>query len=208
MLRLIEKDIRFNWKWALLLAAVAVVVPIVVRMDPGETRVILPVYVIGTVLANSHLVSRACYLEDGAQTRRFLASLPVTRTQLVLSKYALGLLCAGVSIGLTSLSAFALGLRPSARGVAIALICLLPYYAVFLGVYFRANYGSAEKAHAALSMLTVLSAVLVGRGGVPLDGMAMHPAVLPLGVGMGLLAFAASAGLSLRASGRFLNGRG
>ncbi len=198
MLRLIEKDIRFNWKWALLLAVVPVAVPFAVWLDRGERRVILWVYIIGSVLANMHLVAKSCYLDDGAQTRRFLASLPVRRDDIVLSKYALGLLCGAVSIGLSSLACLALGLHPSVRGVLIASICLLLYYAVFLGVYFRTNYSGAERVNTALMMLTVMAAFVIDRGGADLDAMAIDPAALAAGVGACALAFAASAALSVR----------
>ena len=145
MLQLIKKDILFNLKWALLLVLIAVVMPFVFYIDRGETRLILWVYIIGTVLANSHLVSKSCYLEDDAPTKRFLSSLPVKKSQIVLSKYVLGLLCIVVSLLLTALSSLAFGFQPSIQGIQIAVIYLLLYYAVFLGVFFRSNYSSAEK---------------------------------------------------------------
>lgn len=203
MLQLIKKDIAFNWKWALLLVLVALLMPLVFYIDREETRFTLWVYVIGSVLANSHLVSRSCYLDDNPQTRRFLASLPVRRAQLVLSKYLLGLLCTAASIGLTSLSSAALGFRPSLRGAQIALICLTLYYAVFLGVFFRFNYSGAEKANGALQMLAVMSAFVMDRSGGSLDGTAIAPAVLLAATAACLLLYAASAGLSLRAVGCF-----
>ena len=146
-------------------------------------------------MANSHLVSRSCYLDDGTQTRRFLASLPVRRTDLVLSKYLLGLLCIAVSILLTSLSSFILGLGPSVRGALIAAIYLLLYYAVFLGVFFRSNYSSAEKANTALMLLAVMSAFAIDRGGISLDEA--DPAKLLGGVGACALVYAASIFLSI-----------
>ena len=66
----------------------------------------------------------------------FLAAI----LSLAMSKAANGRLmgvCAVVSIALTSLSSFALGLHPSIQGALIAAIYLLLYYAIFLGVFFR-----------------------------------------------------------------------
>ena len=83
MLQLIKKDVLFNVKWALLLVLIAVVMPLVLYIDREETRLILWVYIIGSVLANSHLVSKSCYMDDNAQTRRFLASLPVKKLILL-----------------------------------------------------------------------------------------------------------------------------
>lgn len=204
MIQLIKKDIMFNWKWALLLVLIAVAMPVVVFMDREETRLILWVYIIGSVLANSYLVSKSCYLDDGTQTRRFLASLPVKKTQLVVSKYILGLLCAIVSLFITSLSSCALGLQPSVQGALIASIYLLLYYAVFLGVFFRFNYSSAEKAHASLMMLTIMSVFIIDRSGVYLDEMVIDAPVLLVGLGAGMLAYAASILFSIRVSwGRF-----
>lgn len=209
MLQLIRKDIAFNRKWALLLVLVAILMPPVFYIDRQESRLILWVYIIGGVLANSHFVSRSCYLDDNAQTRGFLASLPVRKAQLVLSKYLLGLLCMVVSIGLTSLSAVALGLYPGLRGALIASVYLLLYYAIFLGVFFRFDYGSAEKANAALQMLAILSAFVIDRSGGGLDGLAVAPAVLPAAAAAGLMIYAASAALSIRAASRFCRrGRG
>ena len=202
MLRLIEKDILFNWKWALLLVLIAVLMPLAFALDRGETRLILFVYIIGSVLANSHFVSRSCYLDDGAQTRRFLASLPVRPSDIVAAKYLLGVVCMAVSILLTTLASLALGLHPSFRGALIAAVSLLMYYAVFLGVFFRADYNRAEKAHTALMMLTVLSAFVMDRSGLRLDEVAVSPAVLLAGLGAGAVAFAASMTLSMRAQGR------
>lgn len=202
MIQLIKKDILFNAKWALLLVMIAAIMPVVLYVDRGETRLILWVYIIGSVLANSHLVSKSCYLEDNAQTRRFLASLPVRRTQLVLSKYVLGLLCIVVSLSLTTLSSLAFGLHPSIQGVLIAAVYLLLYYAGFLGVFFRSNYSSAEKTHTALMMLTVMSVFVVDRSGAQLDEMVVDPAVLLTGLGIGMLIFATSMLLSIR-SGQF-----
>lgn len=198
MLRLIEKDALFNWKWALLLVLVALAMPFLLFLDRGETRLTLWVYIVGAVLANSHFVSRSCYLDDGPQTRRFLASLPVTRVHLVLSKYALGLLCMVVSIGITSLTALALGLRPTLQGAAIACVYLLLYYAVFLGAFFRHNYAVAEKANTAFLMLTVISAFVMDRSGLRLDEMAIRPALLLGGLSACAMIFAASAMLSVR----------
>lgn len=197
MLRLIYKDILFNWKWALLQVLIAMLIPVVVFIDRQETRYILWIYIIGNVLANTHFVSKSCYLDDGMQTRRFLASLPVRKVQLVTAKYLLGLLCAAVSIALTSLSSFVLGLCPSVQGAMIASIYLLVYYAVFLGVYFRTNYSSAEKANTALIMLTIMSVFILDRSGVHLDGMVVDPIMLLSGFGLCALIYAASAFLSI-----------
>ncbi len=207
MLQLIKKDILFNWKWAVFLVLLAVIMPVVCYMD-HETRLILFVYIIGTVLANSHFVSKSCYLDDHAQTRRFLASLPIKRSQLIVSKYLLGLLCIVVSIALSSLSACVLGLHASARGALIASIYLLLYYAVFLGVYFRSNYSCAEKANTALLMLTVMSVFVLDRSGVRLDTMTVNPAVLFAGSGTCVLIFAASVIISVCNSSRFQTSNG
>ena len=198
MLQLIKKDILFNWQWAFLMVLIAAVFPLVLYFDREETRFILWVYIIGTILANSHFVSKSCYLDDSPQTRRFLASLPVRRSELVISKYLLGLLCVVVSLALTSLSSLALGLSPSVQGVQIACIYLLLYYAVFLGVFFRSNYSSAEKANAALIMLTVMSAFIIDRSGAQLDEMIINPGSLLAGLGICILLFAASVFLSIR----------
>ena len=202
MLRLIEKDLLFNRRQALLQALVAVLVPLAIRVDRGETRLILLLYIVGAVLANSHLLARSCDLDDGAQTARFLSALPVTRTQRVLAKYALALLSMGASILLTSLTALALGLHPGVRGALIAVMAVSLYYAVFLGVFFRAGYGSAERANAALMMLTIASAFAMDRGGLRLDEMAIAPAALAGGAGLCLLILLASMGASILLPGR------
>lgn len=198
MLRLIEKDILFNWKWTLLMVMTALVMPLTLYLDRGETRVILLVYIAGSMLANSMLVSKSCYLDDSAQTKRFLASLPVRRSWLVLSKYVLGLLCTIVTLSLTSLSLFVLNLRPSLRGVMIASVYLLLYYAIFLGVFFRSDYSSAEKTNNGLMMLAVLSLFVIDRSGGRLDEAAIDPALLLGAFGLCVLICAASIFLSLR----------
>lgn len=198
MLRLIEKDILFNWKWALLMVITALVMPLTLYLDRGETRVILLVYIAGSMLANSMLVSKSCYLDDSAQTKRFLASLPVRRSWLVLSKYVLGLLCTIVTLSLTSLSLFVLNLRPSLRGVMIASVYLLLYYAIFLGVFFRSDYSSAEKTNNGLMMLAVLSLFVIDRSGGRLDEAAIDSALLLGAFGLCVLICAASIFLSLR----------
>lgn len=198
MFQLIKKDILFNWKWALLLVLVAVLMPVLFFIDREETRYILWVYIIGNVLANSHFVSKSCYLDDSAQTRRFLASLPVKKTQLIMAKYLLGLLCMAASISLTSLSSFVLGLHPSVQGAMIAFLYLLLYYAVFLGVFFHSNYSNAEKVHTSLILLTVMSAFVIDRSGVRLDELAINTAMLLGGLGVCALICAASAFLSIR----------
>lgn len=198
MFQLIKKDIVFNLKWALLLALTAVGMPLALAFDREETRLILWVYIIGNMLANSFLVSKSCYLDDNAPTRRFLASLPVRRTQLVASKYLLGFLCIVASLALSSLSALALGLRPSVQGALIAAMYLLLYYAVFLGVFFHSNYSNAEKAHTSLILLTVMSAFVIDRSGVRLDELAINTAMLLGGLGVCALICAASAFLSIR----------
>lgn len=207
MLQLIRKDILFNWKWALLLVLVAVLMPLVFYIDREETRLILWVYIIGSVLANSHFVSKSCYLDDGAQTRRFLASLPVKKSQLVFSKYLLGLLCMAVTLLLTTLSSFALGFHPSACGVMIAAAYLFLYYAAYLGVFYRSNYSRAEKTGTAFMMLTVMSAFVIDRSGGRLDEMAVSTVVLAVGLGICALIYAVSLYLSIRFSSGFLNGK-
>ena len=208
MLQLIKKDILFNWKWALLMALVAVLMPLVLYIDREETRFVLWVYIIGAVLANSHFVSKSCYLDDGAPTRRFLASLPVKRSQLVFSKYLLGLLCMVATLSLTTLSSLALGFHPSVQGVSIAAVYLLLYYAVFLGAFFCSNYSSAEKTNTALMMLTIMSAFVIDRSGGRLDESVINLAVLLAGVGICVLLYAASLFLSIRSSGHFQTGKG
>lgn len=208
MFQLIKKDILFNWKWALLLVFVAVLMPVLFFIDREETRFILWVYIIGSVLANSHFVSKSCYLDDSAQTRRFLASLPARRVQLVAAKYFLGFLCMVASIGLTSLSSFVLGLHPSVQGVLIAFLYLLLYYAVFLGVFFRSNYSNAEKTNTALMMLAVMSAFVMDRVGLRLDEMIVTPAHMLAVSGICALIFAASVFLSIHSFDRFQAGDG
>lgn len=203
MLQLIKKDILFNWKWALLLVLVAVLMPVLFFIDREETRFILWVYIIGNVLANSHFVSKSCYLDDSEQTRRFLASLPVRRAQLVAAKYLLGFLCMVASIGLTSLSSFVLGLHPSVQGAMIAFLYLLLYYAVFLGVFFHSNYSNAEKTNTALLMLTIMSVFVMDRTGLRLDEMLIEPTYMLAGLGTCIMIFAASLFFSIRSFDRF-----
>ena len=207
MFHLIKKDILFNWKWAFLMILVSVLMPVVFFVDREETRLILWVYIIGTVLSNSHFVSKSCYLDDNTQTRRFLASLPVNKEQLVIAKYLLGLLCMFASITLTSLSSFLLGLHPSIQGAMVASIYLLLYYAVFLGVYFHSNYSSAEKASTALLMLTIMSAFVIDRTGLSLDEMAVVPTNMLAGLGICILIFVASIFFSVRSFDRFQTGK-
>ena len=190
--QLIKKDILFNWKWALLLVLVAVLMPVLFFIDREETRFILWVYIIGNVLANSHFVSKSCYMDDSAQTRRFLASLPVRRAQLVAAKYLL-----------TSLSSFVLGLHPSVQGAMIAFLYLLLYYAVFLGVFFHSNYSNAEKTNTALLMLTIMSAFVMDRTGLRLDEMIIEPTYMLAGLGTCIMIFAASLFFSVRSFDRF-----
>ena len=192
MLQLIKKDILFNWKWALMLVLIAVILPLTVYFDPEETRWTLIVYIVGAVLANQNFVSKSCYLDDGIQTRRFLASLPVKKSQLILSKYLLGLLCVCVTLALSSSTSLALGHYPGIQAILIATIYLLLYYAIFLGVFFRFNYSSAEKAHTALMMLTIMSAFVLDRSGIRLDEMHIDPLILLGVLGLCLLIFAAS----------------
>ena len=64
------------------------------------------------------------------------------------------------------------------RGIQIALIYLLLYYAVFLGVYFKTNYSSAEKADTALLLLTIMSAFAIDRGGINLDRIVINQTTL------------------------------
>ena len=203
MLQLIKKDIAFNRKWALLLVIIAAAMPVALLIDREETRLILWVYIIGAVLANSHLVSRSCYLDDSAQTRRFLASLPVKKTQVVAAKYLLGFLCMAASIGLTSLSSFVLGLHPRVQGAMIAFLYLLLYYAVFLGVYFHSNYSNAEKTNTALMMLTIMSVFVMDRSGLRLDEMLIEPTYMLAGLGICIMIFAASVFFSIRSFDRF-----
>ena len=203
MFQLIKKDILFNWKWALLLVLVAVLMPVLFFIDREETRYILWVYIIGNVLANSHFVSKSCYLDDGAQTRRFLASLPVRRAQLVAAKYLLGFLCMVASIGLTSLSSFVLGLCPSVQGAMIAFLYLLLYYAIFLGVFFHSNYSNAEKTNTALLMLTIMSVFVMDRTGLRLDEMIIEPTYMLAGLGTCIMIFAASLFFSIRSFDHF-----
>ena len=206
MFQLIKKDILFNWKWALLLVLVAVLMPVLFFIDREETRYILWVYIIGNVLANSHCVSKSCYLDDSAQTRRFLASLPVKKTQVVAAKYLLGFLCMAASIGLTSLSSFVLGLHPSVQGAMIAFLYVLLYYAVFLGVFFHSNYSNAEKTNTALLMLTIMSVFVMDRTGLRLDEMIIDPAYMLAGLGICIMIFVASIFLSVRSFDYFNTG--
>ena len=120
----------------------------------------------------------------------------------MLSKYLLGLLCAAVTIALTSVMSLALGLHPSAQGMLISAVYLLLYYAVFLGVYFRTDYSGAEKANASFMMLTVASAFVIDRSGARLDRTAINPAMLLAGVGFSTLVFVMSMALALQAAGR------
>ena len=198
MLQLIKKDILFNWKWALLLVLVAILMPVMFFVDREETRFTLWVYIIGNVLANSHFVSKSCYLDDSAQTRRFLASLPVRKAQLVAAKYLLGLLCMAASIGLTSLSSLVLGLHPSVQGTLFSSFYLLLYYAVFLGVFFHSNYSNAEKTNTALLMLTIMSVFVMDRAGLLLDEMIIEPVYMLAGLGICIMIFAASLFFSIR----------
>ncbi len=204
MFQLIKKDIVFNWKWVLLLVLIAIILPVVFYIDREETRLTLIVYIVGAVLANSHFVSKSCYLDDNTQTRRFLASLPVKKTQLVVSKYLLGLLCIVVTLFLTTASSVVLGLHPNLQGLEIASIYLLLYYAVFLGVFFRSNYSSAEKANASLQMLTIISVFVIDRSGLHLDEMSINPAFLLAGLGICTVIYAASLLFSIRSLNRYL----
>ncbi|MEG2603650.1 MAG: ABC-2 transporter permease [Clostridia bacterium] len=174
MIALIKKDILFNLKWFVLFLIIAAAMPLLYVLD-SETRLTLIVFILGPMLANSMFLPKTCYSDDSPHTKAFLFALPITRRSLVGSKYLLGILCIILSLTLTSISTLLFGLTLSIQSLAISMIYLLLYYAVFLASFYKTNYSNAEKSNAALLVLAMFSLFFFSRSGVALDEIHINP---------------------------------
>ena len=88
---LMRKDISFCFSWILVAVILTIIAPIYFIYMTDINRILFePVCLLSPLLGCNIVLSRICYIEDNYGTRKFLSTLPITRSQKILSRYFVG----------------------------------------------------------------------------------------------------------------------
>jgi len=192
---LIKKDLIFCFGWILTAAILVLLMPAYFLYMSDLNEVFLePVCLFSTILGANIAMSRICYIEDNYETRKLLSAMPVTGSQLVLSRYIEGLVFT-VSFMLLAICSGNLFL-----GISLHLEFVLAFLfggLVFEGVYllFYYKWGSTTAQYAFLGTAGLIGAacLILDRMGIALDHTTLNPekGALLLLVGLGIYGISA-----------------
>ncbi|MEG0691153.1 MAG: ABC-2 transporter permease [Clostridium sp.] len=149
MLNLIIKDLLFNKKQCIygLLGGMLVSLMIIDDVSFSLAGIIL---VPGILF--SFIVGRMCYLEDNISVKSLLQSLPIKKSDIVISKYLEGYLTFIISYIILILANFIIGFFYENRYdltsyfIIIGFSIVNIYNSLYLYLNFRYNYETAQKA--------------------------------------------------------------
>ena len=198
MLKLMQKDITvvtaFGWLIVWLVVP-SYLVPATAAARTGG------VFLWVNVAFGAMMIASVCLLDARNGADRFIHSLPVTRTDVVLARYGTALvltavaLAAGAAIavvrGLASVSAGGDWPRWIAPDVVLAyLIVMAVVISVYLPCYFRWGYGAGTVVAASLLAGIIIAADVAGGWMEIRPVSGSTPAILPRGLAVRLTAAA------------------
>jgi hypothetical protein len=148
MLKLIIKDLTFNKLQVIL--GILIVILSTLFILAGRQYIIIPFIMAPSLLFNQ-IVGKGCYLDDKNSAYVFLRALPIPKNMIVLSKYAESILVLFLSYAIIFGSNLVLMFfdQPLYHLDALLIMVvsiLLLYFAVFLWLFFKYDYASAQQA--------------------------------------------------------------
>jgi len=147
MLNLIVKDLVFNARQVLIGLLMSMFGFLTILDGPKYAAIGL--FMVPALLF-SQIVGKSCYMEDKDNAFKFLKSLPISKNNVVLSKYVeciITLVCSYVFMYLVNLALTSLGLSKYVFNfnlVAYMASVLLLYFSVYLWIFFKYNFASAQ----------------------------------------------------------------
>lgn len=161
MLKLIIKDIDFNKTQILaILLAISVAAIFMMLRSPESMAFVV---VLGPAVFFNQSVGRSCFMDDKYEAYKFLKSMPISKTTIVVSKYVAGLASLALTYSLLYIIGLALVLfnQPSPSLSIQTLLyttsSLLCLFSVFLWLFFRKDFATAQ--HSAIFVIAIFTAI-------------------------------------------------
>ncbi len=147
MLKLIIKDIAFNKLQVLFGILIVALSSLFILV--GQLYVMVPFIMAPSLLFNQ-IVGKGCYLDDKNSAYSFLRALPIPKNTIVLSKYAESILVLVISYAIIfgsnlALKIFGQSLYQLDTSLIMVISVLLIYFALFLWLYFKHDFASAQQ---------------------------------------------------------------
>lgn len=144
---LMKKDILLCPAWLILSVALTIAMPIYIISSTERPSLLHePILILCAIFAGNIAVSRICYIEDNQAVKTLLASLPVRKKDLVLSRYIVAVAIVTILIIVAELMGLLMGVAMNAAVLWIGIVSGILYETIYLMLYYKwgnnvAQYG-------------------------------------------------------------------
>lgn len=174
MLNLLWKDIHFNKKQIIIGIFAALFFSCIIA--DGQKYSYVGILMIPSLLF-TFMVGKMCYVEDQKSVVHFLSSLPIKKSEIVMSKYIMSYISIILSLCIIMIVNFVAHFFTSAQYEifsAISLIVIssvIVYNSIYLFMNYRFSYAYAQQTVYVLLFMMILCFSLFGKfnGSIPVN---------------------------------------
>ena len=154
---LMKKDILLCPAWLILGVALTIAMPIYI-ISSIELPSLLhePILILCAIFAGNIAVSRICYIEDNQAVKTLLASLPVRKKELILSRYIVAVAIVIILIIVAALMGLLMGVAINAAVLWMGIVSGILYETIYLMLYFKWGNNVAQYAFVVILIIGVL----------------------------------------------------
>lgn len=154
---LMKKDLLLCPGWIMLGVALTVVMPIYIISSIELPSVLRePMLILCAICAGNIAVSRICYIEDNQAVKTLLASLPVRKKELILSRYIVAVAIVIILIIVAALMGRLMGVAINAAVLWMGIVSGILYETIYLMLYFKWGNNVAQYAFVVILIIGVL----------------------------------------------------
>ena len=144
---LMKKDLLLCPGWIMLGVALTVVMPIYIISSIELPSVLHePILILCAICAGNIAVSRICYIEDNQAVKTLLASLPVRKKELILSRYIVAVAIVIILIIVAELMGLLIGVTINFAILCIGIASGIFYETIYLILYYKWGNNVAQYA--------------------------------------------------------------
>ncbi|MBR3784925.1 MAG: ABC-2 transporter permease [Firmicutes bacterium] len=144
---LMKKDILLCPAWLILGVALTIAMPIYIISSIELPSVLRePMLILCAICAGNIAVSRICYIEDNQAVKTLLASLPVRKKELILSRYIVAVAIVIILIIVAALMGLLMGVAINAAVLWMGIVSGILYETIYLMLYFKWGNNVAQYA--------------------------------------------------------------
>ena len=114
-----------------------------------------PILMLCAICAGNIAVSRICYIEDNQAVKTLLASLPVRKKDLVLSRYIVAVAVVIILIIAAELMGLLMGVAMDATVFCIGIVSGILYETIYLLMYYKWGNNVAQYAFVVILIIII-----------------------------------------------------